>query len=219
VRVSPDVEVIYSEVAISEVTASVAANSNDSSPSTGSKERTNMSAPTEIRSTVQLFGDHIDTDAMIPGEFCHLSDLNEIGAKCFHYVRPEFVKRCKNGQRIVVAGAAWGSGSSREHAVWALKGAGVDLVIAKSFAFIHKRNLVNEALPFLVMTDDEFYDTVGEGDELKVDIATGVVTHISSGKTFSAQEPAAIVSAITREGGIVSAYRRHEKNVFSALTR
>src|SRR5690606_31897953 len=84
-----------------------------------------------IRGEVQRFGDAVDTDAIIPGEFCHLTRLEEIGEKCFHYVRPEFVERARAGRNIVVAGEGWGSGSSREHAVWALKGAGVQAVIAK----------------------------------------------------------------------------------------
>ncbi len=172
-----------------------------------------------IQSRVQLFGDHIDTDAIIPGEFCHLSDLAEIGAKCFYHVRPEFVGRVSSGQEIVVAGQAWGSGSSREHAVWALKGAGVKLVIAKSYAFIHKRNLVNEALSYLQVTNDSFFELVKENDELIADSSTGEITHVESGKKFQAEKPSAIVTALTREGGIVPAIKAHDKNVFAVLAK
>ena len=73
-----------------------------------------------ITGAVQRFGDAVDTDAIIPGEFCHLTDLADLGAKCFYYVRPEFTERARAGATIVVAGEGWGSGSSREHAVWAL---------------------------------------------------------------------------------------------------
>src|SRR5262249_30647668 len=99
-----------------------------------------------VRGRVQRFGDHIDTDAIIPGQFCHLTKLEELGAKAFVFTRPDFVEKVHTGANIVVAGEGWGSGSSREQAVWALQGAGVHAVLAKSFAFIHKRNLVNEAL-------------------------------------------------------------------------
>ncbi len=109
-----------------------------------------------IRGRVQRFGDSVDTDAIIPGEFCHLTNLEELGEKAFYYVRPEFGERARAGANIVVAGEGWGSGSSREHAVWALQGVGIQAVIAKSYAFIHKRNLVNEALPYLVVTDPAF---------------------------------------------------------------
>src|SRR5579859_4072474 len=124
-----------------------------------------------IRARVQRFGDAVDTDAIIPGEFCHLTDLGELGAKAFHYVRPEFAERAKGGATIVVAGEGWGSGSSREHAVWALQGAGIQAIIAKSYAFIHKRNLVNEALPYLVIGDPAFYALSEEGAEIEVDLA------------------------------------------------
>ncbi|HET9981331.1 MAG TPA: aconitase family protein, partial [Ktedonobacterales bacterium] len=109
------------------------------------------------RGRVQRFGDSVDTDAIIPGEFCHLTKLDELGDKAFYYVRPEFRERAREGATIIVAGEGWGSGSSREMAVWALQGVGIQAVIAKSYAFIHKRNLVNEALPYLVVTDPAFY--------------------------------------------------------------
>ncbi|WP_373044507.1 aconitase family protein [Vulgatibacter sp.] len=171
-----------------------------------------------LRGGVQRFGDSVDTDAIIPGDFCHLTDLAEIGAKCFHFVRPEFVGRAKEGRNVIVAGEGWGSGSSREHAVWALKGAGVQAVIAKSYAFIHKRNLVNEALPYLVVKDEAFYELAGEGEEIAVDLAGGTVTHVGSGRSFAAQPLAQVVQALAREGGLVPAIQRHGNRVFSVLS-
>lgn len=171
-----------------------------------------------VRARVQRFGDSVDTDAIIPGEFCHLTDLKEIGDKCFHYVRPEFTEKSRQGHSIVVAGEGWGSGSSREHAVWALKGAGVECVIAKSYAFIHKRNLVNEAVPYLVVTDEAFYELAQEGEELSVELGSGTITHTASGKTFQARPLAPVVQALAREGGLVPAIRRHGNQVFSVLS-
>ncbi|HWV37526.1 MAG TPA: aconitase family protein [Vulgatibacter sp.] len=172
-----------------------------------------------LRAKVQRFGDAVDTDAIIPGEFCHLTDLEEIGSKCFHYVRPEFVSRSRDeGRTIVVAGEGWGSGSSREHAVWALKGAGIRCVIAKSYAFIHKRNLVNEALPYLVVRDEAFYALATEGAELAVDLAMGVVTVVSTGQSFAAEPLAQVVQSLAREGGLVPAIKRHGAKVFSVLS-
>src|SRR6185295_8946172 len=173
---------------------------------------------TALKAQVQRFGDHVDTDAIIPGQFCHLTTLEALGEKCFVFVRPEFVGRVRDGRTIVVAGEGWGSGSSREQAVWALQGAGVRAVIAKSYAFIHKRNLVNEALPFLVITDGEFYELCREGDELEVDLG-GTVLHVASGRRFSAQRPSALVSALVHEGGLVPAVKRHGQSVFSTLTQ
>jgi aconitate hydratase/homoaconitate hydratase len=169
-----------------------------------------------IRSRVQKFGDHIDTDALIPGEFCHLTDLAELGSHCFHYVAPGFADRVAAGAAVVVAGEAWGSGSSREHAVWALKGAGVKLVIAKSYAFIHRRNLVNEAVPHLVLDDAEFLAAVNDGDAIEADLATGKVT--VNGRTFQAEAPAPIATALLSAGGIVEAIRSFGPTVFEQLT-
>jgi 3-isopropylmalate dehydratase small subunit len=171
-----------------------------------------------IAGRTQRFGDHIDTDAIIPGQFCHLTKLEELGDKAFHFVRPEFAARSRAGRSIVVAGEAWGSGSSREQAVWALIGAGIQAVIAKSYAFIHKRNLVNEALTYLVVTDAAFYALVKEDDALEVDLGQGRVKHLGSGQTFAAEEPSAIVQALAREGGLVPAIQRHGKAVFEQLS-
>src|SRR5262249_9743855 len=88
------------------------------------------------RSRGQRFGDNVDTDAISPGQFCHLTALPELGAKAFHFVRPDFARKVQDGAQVVVAGEGWGSGSSREQAVLALKGAGVQAIVAKSYAFI-----------------------------------------------------------------------------------
>ena len=170
-----------------------------------------------MQGRVQRFGNHVDTDAIIPGQFCHLTDFSELGDHCFEFVRPGFASAVRAGQNIVVAEEGWGSGSSREQAVWALKGAGVSVVIAKSYAFIHKRNLVNEALPFLVVTDEEFYSLCADNDELSVDLS-GTVRHVASGRTWSAQPTTALVSALVREGGLVPAIKHHGQTVFATLT-
>jgi aconitate hydratase/homoaconitate hydratase len=171
-----------------------------------------------IRARVQRFGDSVDTDAIIPGEFCHLTDLAALGEKAFYYVRPEFRQRARDGATIVVAGEGWGSGSSREHAVWALQGIGIQAVIAKSFAYIHKRNLVNEALRYLVIRDEAFYELASEGAELEVDLASGVVRDVTSGREFQAQTPTPMIQALTAEGGLVKAIQTHGKDVFATLT-
>ncbi len=202
-RLMPEVRVSEPEVAVAQASAAGGADAKAAKAEV-------------IRGGIQRFGDSVDTDAIIPGDFCHLTDLQEIGAKCFHYVRPEFVGRVREGRTVIVAGEGWGSGSSREHAVWALKGAGVQCVIAKSYAFIHKRNLVNEALPYLVVKDEAFYELANEGEEIAVDLAAGTVT--VAGRTFAAQPLAQVVQALAREGGLVPAIQRHGSQVFSVLS-
>lgn len=173
-------------------------------------------APALLKGRVQRFGDNVDTDAIIPGQFCHLTSLAELGDKAFHFVRPDFTPKVRAGADVVVAGEGWGSGSSREQAVLALKGAGVRCVIARSYAFIHKRNLVNEALPFLLVRDPAFYQVAVEGAEVEVDLARGAVA--VGGACFQAEAPSRIIQALTGEGGIVPAIQRHGTRVFEKLT-
>ncbi|HEY4770546.1 MAG TPA: 3-isopropylmalate dehydratase, partial [Myxococcales bacterium] len=154
--------------------------------------------------------------AIIPGQFCHLTSLPELGAKAFHFVRPDFARKVQQGARVVVAGEGWGSGSSREQAVLALKGAGVLAIVARSYAFIHKRNLVNEALPFLVVQDPRFYELGKEGEEIELDLARGLLR--VAGEEFRAEEPSAIIQALVGEGGIVPAIQHHGPTVFEKLT-
>ncbi len=199
------------EVAVSHPQVTVVAESSAAATGGGKV------AASIISGRTQRFGNHIDTDAIIPGQFCHLTDFQELGSHCFEFVRPGFAERVRSGQNIVVAEEGWGSGSSREQAVWALKGAGVAVVIAKSYAFIHKRNLVNEALPFLVVTDEEFYTLTGDDDELSVDLS-GSVTHVRSGRTFYARGSTPLILALQREGGLVPAISRNGPQVFGRLT-
>jgi aconitate hydratase/homoaconitate hydratase len=147
---------------------------------------------------------------MIPGEFCHLSDIREIGEKAFYHVRPDFVERVRKGENIIVAGEGWGSGSSREHAAWALKGAGVKAVIAKSYAFIHKRNLVNEAIPFLILRDDEFYRHVKDGAPLVVNLQEGIVS--LNGTAYTGESLPPVMQRIMQNGGLVPHVKRSLKN-------
>lgn len=169
-----------------------------------------------IESRIQRFGDHVDTDAIIPGEFCHLVDLADLGRHCFHHVAPGFADRVAAGAAVVVAGEGWGSGSSREQAVWALKGAGVAVVIARSYAFIHRRNLVNDAVPHLVVRDDAFFAAAKEGASVSVDLARGVIT--IDGRDFEAEAPTMMIRKLQQVGGIVPAIQRHGTEVFERLT-
>ncbi len=153
------------------------------------------------RGRAQLFGDHVDTDAMIAAEFCHLTDLGELGARAFKHFRPEFVSRVTAGDDVIVAGEGWGTGSSREQAVWALRGAGVKAVVARSFAFIHKRNLVNEALPMIVLRDEAFYAAVRDGEPLEVDPVEGTV--LLAGRRYQGLPLAGPMAEIFAAGGLI----------------
>jgi 3-isopropylmalate dehydratase small subunit len=126
----------------------------------------------KITGKIHTLGDFIDTDALAPAEALvgNLS-AEETGKYCLCHTHPDFRRRVKEGSNIVVAGKAFGVGSSRENAVSALMGVGVQCVIARSFAFIYARNQPNLGLLGIVMEDDEFYKlAVDEADiEIRVD--------------------------------------------------
>jgi 3-isopropylmalate dehydratase small subunit len=161
-----------------------------------------------VQGGTQRFGDHIDTDAIIPGEFCHLSDWKELGSHCCEYIRPGLAAASASGACIIVAGEAWGCGSARENAAWALIGAGIQIVLAKSFGAVHRRNLVNEGMPSLVIEDDEFFDLAGDGVQLHVDLQTQRVTHVASGRTFQGRGPTGVAASIVAAGGLIPSVKR-----------
>jgi aconitate hydratase/homoaconitate hydratase len=206
-RRAPEVRVVEPQVHLAPAGATAA--------SAKEGRRADQQLAGAIRSRIQRFGDNVDTDAIIPGQFCHLTSLAELGVKAFHFVRPDFVRKVQEGARVVVAGEGWGSGSSREQAVLALKGAGVQAIVARSYAFIHKRNLVNEALSFLVVQDPRFYELSKEGEE--IEIGAGGEVRIA-GEEFRAEEPSKIIRALVGEGGIVPAIQHHGTSVFEKLT-
>ncbi|MGZ6124287.1 MAG: LeuD/DmdB family oxidoreductase small subunit [Myxococcales bacterium] len=206
-RRTPEVQVVEPQVHLAPAGATAG--------SAKEARRADQQRAGSIRSRIQRFGDNVDTDAIIPGQFCHLTSLPELGAKAFHFVRPDFGQKVKEGGRVVVAGEGWGSGSSREQAVLALKGAGVQAIVAKSYAFIHKRNLVNEALPFLVVQDPRFYELAKEGEEIEIGTAGEVRI---AGEDFRAEAPSKIIQALVGEGGIVPAIQHHGTSVFEKLT-
>jgi 3-isopropylmalate dehydratase small subunit len=144
-------------------------------------------------------------------------DPAQIGKVAFHYVRPDFGERLARGETILVAGEGWGSGSSREHAVWALKYAGVKAIVAKSFAFIHKRNLVNEAVPFFTVTDPEFHARAKDGAAISIRANDGVI--LLDGKEFQSEPVSEIAHMIQSAGGIVPAVEKHGRENVRCIDR
>jgi 3-isopropylmalate/(R)-2-methylmalate dehydratase small subunit len=120
---------------------------------------------------VWKFGDNIDTDIIIPARYLGHTDPRVLGEHCMEHLSPGFAKKVKKGD-IIVAGANFGCGSSREHAPVALLAIGIQVVIAKSFARIFYRNSFNKALALL---EADIYDAVDEGETIEVDLASGLI--------------------------------------------
>jgi len=150
---------------------------------------------------VWKFGDHIDTDVIIPARFLNISDKDALAKSCFVDTRPDFAQAVNPGD-IIVAGINFGCGSSREHAPLAIKAAGVGAIIAKSFARIFYRNAFNIGLP--ILESDDVPDSFSENDKISVDIQTGEIQGHASGQHFFAKPIPPFMQEIIRAGGLVN---------------
>ncbi len=122
--------------------------------------------------------DHINTDEIIPARYLNTDNEKELAAHCLEDLDKDFVKKVKKGD-CIVAGDDFGCGSSREHAVWALRGAGVKTVIAKTFARIFYRNAINNG--FYLIESTEAICAINDGDEVEINFKKGVIKNKTEG--------------------------------------
>ena len=151
------------------------------------------------------YGDNIDTDVIIPARYLNTQSPAELAAHCMEDIDKTFVTRVKAGD-IMVGGENFGCGSSREHAPVAIKAAGIDCVIAKSFARIFYRNSINIGLP--IMECPEAVDAIEAGDTVRVDFDTGVITDETNGKVFHAEPFPPFIQNIISAGGLMKAIQK-----------
>ncbi len=122
--------------------------------------------------------DHINTDEIIPARYLNTDDEAELAKHCLEDLDADFVNNVKAGD-IIVAGEDFGCGSSREHAVWAIRGAKVQTVIAKSFARIFYRNAIN--CGFYLIESAEAIGKINDGDELEIDYKNALIKNETAG--------------------------------------
>lgn len=150
------------------------------------------------------YGRDIDTDVIIPARYLNTSDPQELAKHCMEDLDQTFVERVQPGD-IIVADENFGCGSSREHAPISIKAAGVDAVIAKSFARIFYRNAINTGLA--IMECPEAVDAINDGDTVKVDTETGTIVDETTGQTFQAQPFPPFIAEIISSGGLVNRWK------------
>lgn len=150
------------------------------------------------------FGDDVDTDAIIPGRYLVINDPLELAEHLFEGVRPDMAAQAKKGD-IVVAGENFGCGSSREHAPLALKGAGIDAVVAKSFARIFFRNAINIGLPLFICPEVE---RINDGDLIEIDMGQGLIHNQTRGESYKTTPLPEFLQQIVEAGGLVEYTRR-----------
>jgi 3-isopropylmalate/(R)-2-methylmalate dehydratase small subunit len=152
-----------------------------------------------IAGRVHRVGDHVDTDVILPGRYLTLRDRAVLGGHCLEGLDPGFAQRVARGD-ILVAGCNFGCGSSREHAVLALQGAGIAAVVAESAARIFFRNAINLALPVII--SPEAARGLAAGEPAEIDIAAGVIRQ--AGKAWHVPPFRGEVAAIIGAGGLVA---------------
>lgn len=158
----------------------------------------------QFKGTVHRYGRDIDTDVIIPARYLTTSEPSELAKHCLEDLDVEFVNNVKSGD-IIVAEENFGCGSSREHAPIAIKAAGVDAVIAKSFARIFYRNSINTGLAILECP--EAVDAIKNGDVVSVDTETGTITDETTGESFTGQPFPPFIADIIEQGGLLNRTR------------
>jgi 3-isopropylmalate/(R)-2-methylmalate dehydratase small subunit len=154
-----------------------------------------MTKPTVIKGRAVVIRDEkgnpiddIDTDMIFHNKYLHITDIDEMGQYAFDNLDgwKDFQSKAKEGD-ILILGANFGSGSSRQQAVDCFASLGVQVLIAKSFGAIYKRNAINAGMPILMADIIDDKDGIETGDKIEVNLKTGVITNITKDKEFNTE--------------------------------
>lgn len=154
----------------------------------------------KIKGKVWKFGDNIDTDAIIPARYLNTSEPKELAKHVMEDADRDFPSKVKPGD-IIIAGKNFGCGSSREHAPIAIKAAGIQAVIAKSYARIFFRNAFNIGLPIFEVP--ELIDEAVEGDLVEIDMDSGEIVNLTKDKKYTTKPIPAFMQELIKSGGLV----------------
>ena len=152
-------------------------------------------------SKVWRYGDHVDTDVIIPARYLNIADFDELAEHAMEDIDETFAPNVQKND-IIVAGRNFGCGSSREHAPMVLKVKGVKCIIADSFARIFYRNAINIGLPALEIGKE--VEKIEAGDELEVDLAKGEIKIVNKGVTINTKPLPEFVQKIADCGGLIN---------------
>ena len=150
---------------------------------------------------IWVFGDDVDTDQIIPARYLTTFQPEALARHCMEDADPTFPQKVQKGD-IIVAGKNFGSGSSREHAPIAIKGAGVACVIAESFARIFFRNAFNMGLPIFIC--EEIRQAVETGDRVLVDGDRGEIVVERNGAQFKTAPIPSFMQTLIDAGGLMA---------------
>ncbi|OGW51011.1 MAG: 3-isopropylmalate dehydratase small subunit [Nitrospirae bacterium RBG_19FT_COMBO_42_15] len=153
-----------------------------------------------LKGRVWKFGDNLDTDAIIPARYLNTSDPKELARHIMEDADKEFPNKVKSGD-VIIAGANFGCGSSREHAPIAIKAAGIQAVVAKSFARIFYRNAFNIGLP--IFESEDASEKIREGDEIQIDADKGIIKNITKKEEYTAKPIPQFMQELISAGGLI----------------
>ena len=162
---------------------------------------------------VHKYGDNVDTDVIIPARYLNIADKDELTTHCMEDIDKNFIHVVKQGD-IMVAGQNFGCGSSREHAPMVIHRAGVDCVIAKSFARIFYRNAINIGLPILECP--EACDSIQAGDEVSVDFDSGVIENLTKKERYQANPFPPFIKEMIQAGGLMASIKKRQRKAGEA---
>ena len=152
--------------------------------------------------------DHINTDEIIPARYLNTDNQAELAKHCLEDLDAGFIKKVKP-RDVIVAGEDFGCGSSREHAVWAIRGAKVQTVIAKSFARIFHRNAINCGFYLIELPDA--LEKISNGDEIEIDYKNGLIKNQSTGKDIRFNPLPDFALEIINDGGLLDHIKNKRK--------
>ena len=151
--------------------------------------------------TAFCYGDNVDTDVIIPARYLNTANHAELASHCMEDIDADFTSKVKVGD-IMVGGANFGCGSSREHAPIAIKESGISVVIAETFARIFYRNAINIGLAILECP--EASKKIEAGDDVEVDFDTGIITNHTKNEEYKAQPFPPFIQEIITKGGLLN---------------
>ena len=163
-------------------------------------------------SKVWRYGDHIDTDVIIPARYLNIADFKELAEHAMEGSKEDLVENFAAGVKVgdyIVAGKNFGCGSSREHAPVVLKVKGIKCIVADSFARIFYRNAINIGLPVLEIGKD--VEKIQPGDTIDVDMAKGEITIVNKNIVIKTKPLPEFIQKIADCGGLINYVKGENK--------
>jgi len=155
----------------------------------------------KLKGLAYILGDDINTDDIVPSHTLTMRDPHEMAQCALEFIDPNFVKNIDKGD-IIVAGENFGTGSSREEAVHVFKILGIKAIIARSFARIYFRNLINLGIPAISLNWNE--GDFSKEDNLEISLEEGIIKNLSKDKSLNFVKLPEFLTNILEADGILN---------------